>query len=100
MINILLVCAGGMSSSALVKRMEVAAAEKGIDARIWAVGDAVAASAAVDADVIMLGPQIRYLLNDIKKRVNDEKPVQVIDMMTYGRINGAKVLEDALALLQ
>jgi PTS system cellobiose-specific IIB component len=100
MTNILLVCTAGMSTSALVKKMQDAATEKGIDAKIWAVGDANAESAAKDADVIMLGPQIRYLLEKMKERVNNEKPVQVIDMMAYGQINGAKVLDDALALLK
>ena len=38
MIRILLCCAGGMSTSLLVTKMEQAAQEKGIETKIWAVG--------------------------------------------------------------
>ncbi len=39
--NILLVCSAGMSTSMLVTRMEKAAEELGVEAKIWAVsGDA------------------------------------------------------------
>lgn len=40
MTNILLVCSAGMSTSMMVKKMQEAAAAKGIEAEIWAVGDA------------------------------------------------------------
>ncbi|MDR1034272.1 MAG: PTS sugar transporter subunit IIB [Bifidobacteriaceae bacterium] len=100
MVNILLVCSAGMSTSALVKNMQDTAAQKGIDAKIWAVGGADAESASKEADVVMLGPQVRYLLDKVKGLVNNEKPVTVIDMMTYGQMNGAKVLDEALALFE
>jgi PTS system cellobiose-specific IIB component len=96
--NILLVCSGGMSSSVLVKRMQKAADDQGIDTHIWAVADVRSTEAAKEADVILIGPQIRFLLNKMKERV-DGKPVAVIDMMQYGQMNGEKVLEQALALL-
>ncbi|MDR1033731.1 MAG: PTS sugar transporter subunit IIB [Bifidobacteriaceae bacterium] len=98
MVNILLVCSAGMSTSALVKKMQDSAAERGIDAKIWAVGGVHAENAQRDADVVMLGPQVSYLLDQMKGMVDEGKPVAVIDMLSYGRINGAKVLDDALAL--
>jgi PTS system cellobiose-specific IIB component len=97
--NILLVCSAGMSTSALVKRMEDAAKQKGVDVKIWAVGASDAENEAKTADVVMLGPQASYLLNDMKNKVNNEKPVAVIDMLSYGRMDGNRVLNDALALL-
>ncbi|MDR2538171.1 MAG: PTS sugar transporter subunit IIB [Bifidobacteriaceae bacterium] len=97
--NILLVCTAGMSTSALVKRMQNAAEAKGVDAKIWAVGDANSTEAAQEADVVLLGPQVRYLLDKMKERVNNEKPVGVIDMVQYGQMNGEKVLEQALSLI-
>ncbi|MDQ0359583.1 PTS sugar transporter subunit IIB [Breznakia pachnodae] len=100
MTNILLVCSAGMSTSALVKKMQEAADEKGIETTIWAVGDAQSETELPKADVICLGPQVRYLEAKMKERVNNEKPVMVIDMASYGMMNGKKVLEDALALVK
>ncbi|OCN03842.1 PTS sugar transporter subunit IIB [Erysipelotrichaceae bacterium MTC7] len=100
MTNILLVCTAGMSTSALVKKMQEAATEMNVEANIWAVGDADSEDAIKKADVICLGPQVRYLEAKMKERVNNEKPVMVIDMAAYGRMDGKKVLESALALLK
>jgi len=100
MTNILLVCSAGMSTSALVKKMQEAAEAEGIETTIWAVGDAQSESELPKADVICLGPQVRYLEAKMKERVNNEKPVMVIDMASYGMMNGKKVLEDALALVK
>lgn len=81
----------------LVKKMQDAAAEKGVEATIWAVGDAESGEESKKADVIMLGPQVRYLEKKMKEKVNNAKPVVVIDMMSYGTMNGAKVLDQAIA---
>lgn len=99
MYNILLVCSAGMSTSMLVKKMQDAAAEKGVEAKIWAVGDADSAEEAKHADIVLLGPQVRYLEKKMNERVNNEKPVMVIDMAAYGMMNGAKVLDQAIAKL-
>lgn len=97
--NILLVCSAGMSTSMLVKKMQEAAEKKGIEATIWAVGDAEAQINSEKADVIMLGPQVRFLEKKMKDMVNNEKPVAVIAMQSYGTMNGAKVLDTALSLI-
>lgn len=96
--RIVLVCYAGMSTSMLVTRMQKVAKERGIDAEI----EAIAASELDDlgdANVILLGPQARYALNDVKE-IADEKGinVDVIDSETYGTMNGAAVLDLALKL--
>ncbi len=83
----------------LVKRMQDAASEKGVEAEIWAVGDSESVEEVKKADIVLLGPQVRYLEKKMNERVNHEKPVQVIDMAAYGTMNGAKVLEQALSKL-
>ena len=97
--NILLICSAGMSTSMLVVKMEKAAKDKGIEANIWAVGDALAKENVGKADVILLGPQVKYLLQKTKDLVNSEKPVACIDMRDYGAMNGEKVLAAAMELL-
>lgn len=98
MVNILLVCSAGMSTSMMVKKMQEAADAKGIEHNIWAVGDAQAAVELEKADVLLLGPQVRFLESKMKGLANG-KPVAVINMQAYGQMNGAKVLEQALQLL-
>ena len=64
--NILLCCSAGMSTSLLVTKMEAAAKARGLEGKIWAVsGDAVKTN--IDqADVLLLGPQVRYMLSSMK----------------------------------
>lgn len=96
--NILLVCAAGMSTSLLVTRMEDAAKGKSLSVHIEAhpVGDIE--KYGDQADIILLGPQVRYQLKSVQKRYAN-KPVEVINMQDYGMMNGAKVLEHALNVL-
>lgn len=100
MINILLVCSAGMSTSMLVKRMKESADKKGIEANIWSVGDADSVDATKKADIVLLGPQVRYLEKTMNERVKHEIPVSVIDMRVYGSMNGEAALESALQLLE
>ncbi len=97
MTNILLVCSAGRSTSMLVK-MEQEAEKRGIEARIWAVADAKAAENVGEADVMLLGPQVRFMLDKMRSIAGDT-PVDVIDMRTYGAMNGAAALDQALALI-
>lgn len=100
MVNILLVCTAGMSTSMLVVKMQEAAKKKGLEANIWAVGDAESTENLPKADIVLLGPQVRYLEKKMNERVNHEKPVMVIDMASYGTMNGEKVLHTALSKLE
>lgn len=93
--NILLVCSAGMSTSLMVNKMKNYAEEKGINANIWAVADAEAINNIDKADIVMLGPQVRFLESKMKEMSNN-KPVVVIDMVAYGMMDGKKVLEQAL----
>lgn len=97
--NILLICSAGMSTSMLVTKMQKAAEEMNIEANIWAVGDADKMLNIPKADVVLLGPQVRFMKPSIEEIVNGEKPVMVIDMAAYGSMNGKKVLETALAAI-
>jgi PTS system cellobiose-specific IIB component len=85
-----------MSTSIVVKNMEKAAKKENIDAKIWAVPEVEIESEKDKADIILLGPQVRFLENDIKKKVNNRIPVDVINMMDYGRMDGQKILKQAL----
>ena len=94
-VTIMLACAAGMSTSLLVTKMQAAADEKGLDAEIFAapapeVDDILSEK---KVDVLLLGPQVRYLLD--QKNI----PVGVIPMVDYGMMNGSKVLALAEELI-
>lgn len=97
--NILLVCAAGMSTSLLVSKMKEAADAKGLDVTIQAVSADQAGKHLDNTDVLLLGPQVRYKLPHFKKKGEERGiPVDVINPADYGRINGQGVLEFALQL--
>lgn len=45
-------------------------------------------------NILMLGPQVKYLLSDFQRRLTI--PVEVINMQDYGLMNGKNVLTQAL----
>ncbi|WP_416353489.1 PTS sugar transporter subunit IIB [Agrilactobacillus fermenti] len=97
--TIMLVCAAGMSTSLMVSKMQNAAKDKGIDAEIFATAasDADEKINTENPDVLMLGPQVSYLLKDYQGKV--DIPVEVINMQDYGMMRGEKVLDEALKLI-
>ena len=98
MIRIMLACSAGMSTSLLVTKMEKAAQEKGIEAKIWAISEANIDKELGNFDVLLLGPQVRFMLEKAKKIVDGKVPVEVINMAHYGMCNGPAVLDRAIEL--
>lgn len=100
MTYITLVCAAGMSTSMLMAKMQQSAKAQGIEAKIIAMSEAKFDSYEEPTNVLLLGPQISYLEEDLRKKYEPQgMKVTVINMMDYGMMNGEKVLKDALALL-
>jgi PTS system cellobiose-specific IIB component len=99
MVTIKLFCASGMSTSVLVNKMKDAAKLKGIEAEIAAFPEAQMDRHLDSMDVALLGPQVGYTLGKAKKLCEPKGiPVEVIPMVDYGMMNGAKVLDLALKL--
>lgn len=101
--TIMLVCSAGMSTSLLVSKMKKSAKEKGLDAEIFAnsANEADQTLASKEVDVLLLGPQVRFMKSQFEKKVDGKGiPVGVINMQDYGMVNGEKVLQAALDLLE
>lgn len=97
--RVVLLCALGMSTSLLVERMKEAADRKEIMADIEAHSVDSFEQQLKTADVILLGPQIRYKKSQFSSKAESvDVPLDVIDMTAYGSINGEKVLKQALDL--
>ena len=91
--RIVLCCAAGMSTSMLVNKMKAEAQQRALALEIYAVAVAEFERELPNADVILLGPQVRYLKSRIEEMA-EGKPVEVIDMMAYGTMDGKKVYND------
>ena len=99
--RILLCCSAGMSTSLLVEKMKKAAIERHLELEIEAIPVVEYESRIVDADVVLIGPQVKYRWVQFKQVADAKgKPIEVIDMMAYGMVNGPKVLDQALALIR
>ena len=98
MIRILLACAGGMSTSLLMTKMQEEADKRGIEISVEAHSEKSIEYYLGQFDVLLLGPQVRYVLPKVKKLLDGKYPVEVIDMRDYGTMNGPKVLDTALKI--
>ena len=101
MLKIKLFCAAGMSTSLLVNKMREAAKKRGLETHIDAYPEGTIDQETDDCDIALLGPQVRFMLDKSKEICNPKGvPVDVIAMQDYGMMNGEKVLDSALALLE
>ena len=97
MYHILLVCSAGMSTSLMVTKMQAAAKEQGIEAEIAATAEADLQQHLDKVDILLLGPQVRYLQSKMEGLLSGKGvPIEVINSIDYGTMNGAKVLESAI----
>lgn len=99
--TILLVCSAGMSTSMLVTKMQKAAKEQGLEVEIFAVSEAESKNYKDKANVMLLGPQVRYMLEKMKAMMAPKRvSVAVINSVDYGTMNGKAVLKQAMDLMQ
>lgn len=98
--RIVLCCAAGMSTSMLVNKMKAEAQQRALDLDIYAVPVAEFERELPGADVVLLGPQVKYEIARLSAIAEPQgKAVAVIDMADYGMMRGAVVLDKALALI-
>ncbi|KAB8306026.1 MULTISPECIES: PTS sugar transporter subunit IIB [Rahnella] len=98
--RIMLCCSAGMSTSLLVRKMKEVAAQRGEDVQIDAFGASEFDEKFRDYQVVLLGPQVRYMQADLSKRAAEFNiPVEVINMMDYGMQRGDNVLDFAFGLI-
>lgn len=101
--RIYLFCDQGMSTSLLASIMQDCANEHLLPIEILAFSHKKIATIVEERhpDVILLGPQVKYLLEDTKRRFKEHDiPILLIDQEDYGMMNGEKVLKKALLILK
>ena len=89
--KILLVCAGGMSTGLLMKNMETYWAEQNEELVINAVGMNEYDPAYKEYDIVLVGPQISYRLNQIKEDTG--LPCEMIPALDYAIANCPNIMK-------
>ena len=98
--KIMLCCSAGMSTSLLVKKMIAEAEQRGLPVEINAFGVAEFDRQVGHYQVVLLGPQVKYMQKDLQKQA-DKYGIRVepINMMDYGMQRGDNVLDFAYGLI-
>jgi PTS system cellobiose-specific IIB component len=98
----MLICNAGMSTSMLVTKMQIAAETQGLDVDIFAIAAAEATNKLEQRkiDTVLLGPQVRFMQKQFEEKLTPLGiPVEVINMTDYGMMNGEKVLNQAVSMI-
>ena len=99
-IRILLVCGSGASSGFMAANIRKAAAARGLDTKVVARGEAEIENYIDEIDVLMVGPHLAYILDEVDEYVGDY-PVTVLLMRPdyYSTLDGNKAVDHLLAEL-
>lgn len=101
--RVYLFCDQGMSTSLLASNMQECANKHLLPIEILAFSHKKIQTVVDERhpDIILLGPQVRYLYEETRKRfASADIPVELIDQDDYGMMDGEKVLKKALILLK
>lgn len=98
----MLICMQGMSTAMMEKKIKESAFRKDIDISIKAIG-VNAFKQAGDLDIIILGPQLKFAQEDIRKKVAAEGkqiPIYIIEPKDFGMMDGEHVLTNIMEVLK
>jgi|SRR5690625_2926215 len=92
--NILLVCGGGASSGFMAANMRKAAKKRKMEISIKARSEAEIEEYLDSIDVLLIGPHLSYMEDDIKKQVEGKNiKVALIPQDIYGPLDGERALD-------
>ena len=100
MLKIVLCCQNGASTALLKNYIKAAGEKKKLDLDINAYSFDKLDSVIGGADIVLFGPQVRYLMKDMEKKYKKtDVRMMVIDTIDYGMLDGEAILNKALAVL-
>lgn len=96
-LNVLLVCGSGASSGFMAANIRKAAKARGLDIGVVARSESEIDSYIDEIDVLMVGPHLAYILDEVDEIVGDW-PVKVILMKKdyYATLDGEAALDHLL----
>lgn len=99
--NVLLVCGTGASSGFMAKNIRKAAKDIGKEVSVKARSDSELDEYIEEIDLLLVGPHLKYMLDDLKKAAEPYNvPVQIISEEAYGCLNGEAVLEQIEKIIE
>lgn len=101
--KVYLFCNAGMSTSLMASKMQKVADEHKVPVEVKAFPDGQLDKivAELNPDVILLGPQVKYLYEKVVDKYGSTgKLIDVIDQEDYGSMNGERVLKQVLVNLK
>lgn len=99
--NFLLICGGGASSSFVAQNMIKEAKNRGLDFEIEAVGETELEDYIDDRNLILIGPHLKYMEEELSEIINEyDVPYMFIDEKDYAKMDGASILEKAIAFVE
>lgn len=101
MLNIVLLCQYGASTGLVAEKITEAAKKRGIEAVVNAYSVSEAAKVIPTADIVLLGPQVRFHQKNLEKAHGHYGvPIVAMQPVDYGRMNGEGILNSALKVLE
>lgn len=98
----LLICTAGITTGLLVKNVQNAADERGLDIHVYSA-PAIIAEQAIQSqaiDALMIGPQSKYEIARLKDFLTYKAvPYKLISRENYEILDGEAVLEEIIALM-
>ena len=98
----LLICTAGITTGLLVKNVQNAANERGLDIHVYSA-PAIIAEQAIQSqaiDALMIGPQSKYEIARLKDFLTYKAvPYKLISRENYEILDGEAVLEEIIALI-
>ena len=92
--SVLLVCGTGASSGFMAKNIRQAAKNMGKEVSVKARSDSEVAEYIEEIDLLLVGPHLKYMLDDLKEEAKPYNvPVEIIREEAYGSLDGEAVLE-------
>lgn len=100
--RVYLFCDNGMSTSMMAQRMQDVADSHNLPIECKAfsykiIQDIIEKNT---LDCILIGPQTKFLFDEINKKYGDKTPVIVIDPTDYGMMDAEKVLKKAIVQMK
>ncbi len=99
-IKLVILCSWGATSSQLAKKVQEAAEKRGLNVIADAGGTGEFKQKASEYDVALLEPQVRHLKKEVTKTADQyDIPVELVEQRAFALMDGDKVLDQALSLL-
>ncbi|MCC0648164.1 PTS sugar transporter subunit IIB [Clostridioides sp. ZZV15-6598] len=100
--KIYLFCSAGMSTSLLANKMQSVANnfKLPVEVEAYSYSEIDNIVKEKNPNCILLGPQVKYMLDEVKATYDSIVPVAVIDSKDYGAMDGEKVLKMAVKMIK